>query len=144
MAKTVSDTIGFSIFRTAQSLRLNLERRLAVHGYQITPEQWAVLFGTARFPGESQQRIAREIYKDKASVTQIIVGLEKKGLIRRERDANDRRTNRLFLTPAGVRTEKKVSSLIMSTLAENLSGIPVRGIETAKHVLDTIYKKIKQ
>ena len=51
-----------------------------------------------RFEGASQSLIREQLHVDKAAVTRMIASLEKKGLITRCRDEQDKRTDRIYAT----------------------------------------------
>ncbi|MCP8882103.1 MarR family winged helix-turn-helix transcriptional regulator [Devosia sp. XJ19-1] len=52
-------------------------------------------------PGTSQQDVASTLVLKKSAVTKVIKELEDRGIVRREKVAQDKRYNALFLTPAG-------------------------------------------
>lgn len=51
--------------------------------------------------GLSQQELADRLFLEKSTVSRMVADLENKGLVRRERDPDNRRTYRLKLTDAG-------------------------------------------
>lgn len=53
-------------------------------------------------PSQSQIAIAERIALDKTTLTYLLDGLEREGLIRRVTDPNDRRSRHINLTPEGV------------------------------------------
>lgn len=52
-------------------------------------------------PGTSQNDVASTLVLKKSAVTKVIKELEDRGIVRREKVAQDKRYNALFLTPAG-------------------------------------------
>lgn len=72
---------------------------LANHG--LTRAQFDVLSHLAAEPGLSQQTLARRLLVTKGNVVGLIDRLEACKLVERRADPADRRTNRLYLTPAG-------------------------------------------
>ncbi len=65
----------------------------------LTPEQFLLIDLLWNQGPMSQQKLADTMQKDKNSITKIVDGLEKKGLIVRQRSETDRRSNTLILTP---------------------------------------------
>jgi len=63
--------------------------------------QARLLLLSARFPGWSQQRLARATERDKAQVARALKELEARGLLTRTADAKDARTNGVAVTDAG-------------------------------------------
>ena len=66
-----------------------------------TPRQFAVLLSVHQNPGVSQTDLVRMTGIDRSTLTEILRRLGRRGLIRRERQAEDRRTNALHLTAEG-------------------------------------------
>jgi len=60
-----------------------------------------ILVNLTRTPGISQQDLARKLFVGRSNMTMLLPQLEKRGLIERRPDAEDRRVLRLSLTPAG-------------------------------------------
>lgn len=59
--------------------------------------------------GLAQQDIATRLRLDKSTVSRLVVGLEARGLLVRERDPNNRRIVRLSLTDAGREVHQAVA-----------------------------------
>lgn len=58
--------------------------------------------------GLNQTELSRRVGIETASSTTVLDALERRGYIRRERDARDRRNVRVFLEPAGAEIEAKL------------------------------------
>ena len=69
----------------------------------ISSVQFGVLAVLARRPGASQQDLCDEVDLDRSTIADIVRRLETRELIRRRRDAADRRRNQLVLTDHGER-----------------------------------------
>jgi DNA-binding MarR family transcriptional regulator len=78
-----------------------LNQQLARAGYQVTHEQWVILMHLLHSNGQCQSRLVHQTDKDKAAITKLIDGLEKKGLVERRPDSNDRRNKLIYLTEEG-------------------------------------------
>jgi len=90
---------GFLLGVTHRRVVALLQHRLT--GYDITPEQWSVLFHVVNEEGMIQKSIAEQTFKDKPTVTRILNQLENKELIIRQADQVDRRSYRIFSTEYG-------------------------------------------
>jgi MarR family transcriptional regulator, lower aerobic nicotinate degradation pathway regulator len=86
--------------------RRHLERVLRGYGLALTHH--AVLTALDDLGPLSQQELADSLDIDKSHLVGPIDQLEDRGLVKRKRDASDRRRNRVALTPAG---EKLVGEL---------------------------------
>jgi MarR family transcriptional regulator, 2-MHQ and catechol-resistance regulon repressor len=78
-----------------------------------------------------QHEIAGKLLKSGGNVTMVIGNLEKRGWIRRERVAGDRRMIRIHLTPAGRRRVAKILPAHVAAITRamrNLSNEEQRGL----------------
>jgi MarR family transcriptional regulator, lower aerobic nicotinate degradation pathway regulator len=69
--------------------------------WDITPLQYGVMSAVRATPGVDQIGVANSVGLDRTTVVGIVDRLERKGLIVRRADAEDRRVRQLFLTAAG-------------------------------------------
>jgi DNA-binding MarR family transcriptional regulator len=69
--------------------------------FETTPLQHAVLWRAVHHPGLDQTTLARSIALDRTTTAKVVFALEKRDLILRRTDEQDRRTKRLFATRAG-------------------------------------------
>lgn len=89
------------IVRARMVFRRYIQRTLKEHGFGITFEMLQVISCLWRDQGIAQQTLAERIVKDKASLSNLLNNLERKGYISRKEDAADRRNKLVYLTPAG-------------------------------------------
>lgn len=85
-------------------------------GYGISPEQFLVMDTLWDEGRMSQQSIANIILKDKNSVVKLIDGLEKKGLVVRVADKQDRRQNLIEITDYAIKIKEDVTDLAMEAV----------------------------
>ena len=69
---------------------------------ELSREQAFALGFLEQNPGSSQREISEMTRTSAASVSSLLQGLEKRGLIERRTDAESARTKRVFATPEGV------------------------------------------
>ena len=110
---------------------------LQKNGIDVTPEQYLVLDILWDNQPLSQQKIADMIQKDKNSVTKIIDSLEKKNLVSRIVDKNDRRINIIELTKEGRDLEKIATEVAIKFMNDTIQDID-------KQDLDTFVKVMRQ
>lgn len=67
----------------------------------ITPSQFAVLEALYHLGSMTQGEVSTKVLKSGSNMTTVIDNLERDGLVRRERDAKDRRVINIHLTEAG-------------------------------------------
>lgn len=68
----------------------------------LTQEQSFVLGYLERFPGAIQRDVAAITRTSAASVSSLLQGLERRGLVERRADSENARTKRVFATDAGI------------------------------------------
>jgi DNA-binding MarR family transcriptional regulator len=95
----LQDWIGFNL-RMAQDASFQAFSRLSQE-IGVRPGRFATLTLIGRNPGISQTALSRANSRDKSTLTPLLADLVRRGLIRRTRTRNDRRTYRLTLTKAG-------------------------------------------
>ena len=87
------------LVRAASSVVARTSRHLATQG--LTAGQFGILETLWHLGPLHQCELARKHLQSGGNVTMIVDNLEKAGLVRRERHADDRRYVRVSLTPAG-------------------------------------------
>lgn len=118
-------------------------RTFAVEGIDITTEQWSVLACLWQEDKVTQQTLCRLTSKDKPSMTRLIDKLEKSNLVTRVSDHNDRRTNLIHLTSAGISLKNKVTELVQMIASKTLSNITDDELNTCRSVLRKIMANLK-
>lgn len=103
----------------------------------LTPEQFLLIDLLWNQGPMSQQKMADMMQKDKNSITKLVDALEKKGLVVRQKDKTDRRSNLLVLTEKaeGLKLDAKEKGI--SILDNMLEGISE---EELKSFLETLAK----
>ena len=85
--------------------RLRLAQQAVFRDYassvgEVSPGRVGILLLVEANPGVTQSRLARAVHLDRSTMVGVIDKLEERALIERRR-GEDRRTNGLWLTPAG-------------------------------------------
>ncbi|MBS4766370.1 MarR family transcriptional regulator [Alistipes sp. kh20] len=89
------------IIRTRRAFRQTVQRMLRSHNVEMTFEMLQVMYRLWEQQGISQQQLAQLTSKDKASLTNLINNLVRKGWVARRENAADRRSRLIFLTATG-------------------------------------------
>ena len=113
-------------------------------GINLTAEQFLVMDILWNQGEMTQQNIAFIIQKDKNSVTQFIDNLEKKGLVQRVVDANDRRVNKICLSPTGLEMKDNTKKVAITAINGILEGISEADLQTFVHVLNRACNNIER
>lgn len=94
----VNREIAFTLMDVARMLKTYADQRARQFG--ISRAQWGVLVRLDRSEGLKQTELAEMLDLQPISLTRLLDRLAENGLIERRADPNDRRANRLYLTPA--------------------------------------------
>ncbi|WP_097104490.1 MarR family winged helix-turn-helix transcriptional regulator [Hoeflea halophila] len=100
-----------AVARACQVMGLSLAR--ALQPLDIKPPHLDILVNLFRTPGISQQDLADKLLVGRSNLSMLLPQLEKRGLLLRKSDPQDRRVLRLELTDAG--TELTREALVIQT-----------------------------
>lgn len=99
---------------------IDLQSRRMVEACGLTGPQVVVLREVGRLSGASISALARAVSLSQPTVSGILERLEKRGLVRRERSAQDRRSVFVSLTPEGGRVLGAAPSLLQDRFHREL------------------------
>lgn len=88
-----------AVARACQLMQLTLARNIA--HLDIKPPHLDIMLNLYRREGISQQELARKLLVGRSNMSMLLPQLEKRGLIERRGDHQDKRVLRLFLTEEG-------------------------------------------
>ena len=137
MRMSRDETIGLYTSHTVK----NIIRFLTFHlkEFDVTPEQWTVLKRLAEQDGISQKELALKSEKDQPTVTRILDILERKELIYKQKNVEDRRSFLIFITDKGMTAKNELAPFIEGLYEETiLKGISEKDLEVYKSVLSQI------
>ena len=136
MSTCTHDSLGRLIYLTSQTMRNYVERLLKP--YDLTGEQAHLLKSMDISVGCPQSELCELVGKTPANITRILDRLEKKGLIIRRDNPDDRRSSLVFQTENGLRLSSDVSSLFTALSADIEQGIRPEDVVVFKKVLSQI------
>jgi MarR family transcriptional regulator for hemolysin len=116
-----SREIAINLMDVARLLRTYADQRARQFG--ISRAQWVVLMRLDRSEGLKQSELAEILDLQPISLTRLLDRLAENGLIERRDDPNDRRANRLYLTPAARPLLNQLYALGNDMMDEVLNGL---------------------
>lgn len=137
----VSREIAVSVVDVARLLKTYADQRARQFG--ISRAQWTVLMRLDRFEGLKQSELAEVLDLQPISLTRLLDRLAENGLIERRPDPNDRRANRLYLTPAARPLLEQLAKLGEGMMEELLETIDGPSRERLLRDLDAIKDKLR-
>ena len=139
----LDDSYGYLINLAAQRLKYELHQTFQAKGYDVTPEQWAVLNRLWEEDGLSQVELAERTFKDKPVTTRILSLLEKKGIVVRRSDESDGRVLRVFLTKTGKDLKDKLIPCAQEVLVRSGRDLTKEDVAKFKLTLNQILSNLE-
>lgn len=118
-SREIEDHIVASIRRIIRAI--DLQSRRLLDRYKLTGPQLATLREADRMGSVSTSALARSVHLSQPTVSGILTRLEKRGLIRRERSPDDRRSVEITVTPEGTRVLAEAPSLLQERFRAELA-----------------------
>jgi DNA-binding MarR family transcriptional regulator len=115
-----------------------LQRCLNENGADITAEQWVIVRHLWEEEGISQREIGERAAKDKPNITRMLDALERKRLILRQPDPQDRRKFCVYLTQEGKQLHERllpITQFFRKQVTQNLS-------QPEQDILKAVFTKI--
>lgn len=134
--------IAFTIMDVARLLKTYADQRARQFG--ISRAQWAVLIRIERNEGLKQSELAELLDLQPISLTRLLDRLADNGLIERRADPNDRRANRLHLTPAAKPLLERLTSLGADMMETVLDGLDEKSNDRMLKQLVTVKDNLRR
>jgi DNA-binding MarR family transcriptional regulator len=103
--------------------------------FGLTPPQHSALIAVGHRPGLDQAGLARALGFDRATIGQVVEGLESRGMLRRKPSATDRRRKTLVLTSKGRQLMARATPAIARTSERLLAPLSGRDREQFMRLL---------
>ncbi len=124
------------LMRAAESITGRTSRVMAEAG--LTISQFGVLEALYHKGPLCQRDIAAKVLKSSGNMTLVIDNLEKNGLVRRERDNQDRRYLTVHLTEKGTQLITVAFAAVQTAIVANMSVLT----QHEQHVLGSLCKRL--
>ena len=128
--------VGHKLKLASQLMYRDFLERLEPYG--LTPFHYLVLCCLWEEDGLSTSRIAEKLGQLGATLTGVVDRMEDRKLVYRERDPEDRRTVRIWLTPNGEKLKEVLPQIGEQTVDKALNKISKAEQELVSKVLDRI------
>jgi MarR family transcriptional regulator for hemolysin len=144
--KTLKMPLGMIVVNMLKPMFCVLEMRAAKQtGLKLTMPQFVLLFKISEEKEEvTLKDMAEKLGKDKSAILRMIDLLEKKELVRRAVDQNDRRKNQLLVTKKGERLIAEFREVELELNREFMEGLSDADMETFYKVANHIQIKSEQ
>ncbi len=107
-------TTGHDIAMSIRAAYLAMHRQTDAHlaAFGVTADQFVVLAILTEFSAATQQQLVRRASSDPNTMRAMLMLLERRGLVARERHPTDGRARSVSLTPEGRRTYQRLSAAV--------------------------------
>ena len=119
----LSKEVIIKLHLTGYTIKRYIAIMLRQHEIPLTPEQFMLIDLLWNQGPMTQQQLVNQLQKDKNSVTMLVDAIEKKGLVVRQQNANDRRSNTIVLTDKALDIKADAKQKGISILYNILEGI---------------------
>jgi MarR family transcriptional regulator for hemolysin len=134
---------GFLVARLARRLRQAVDAELRLLG--LTEATWRPLVYMRRLgDGVRQKELATALSIEGPSLVRLLDSLERRGLIERREDENDRRARGIHLTRAGRELAVRAAKVGNAIQARLMSRVPPADLEACERVLETLEREIEE
>ena len=133
--------MAFTIMDVARLIKPYADQRARQFG--ISRAQWAVLIRIERTEGLKQSELAEMLDLQPITLTRLLDRLAGNGLIERRADPNDRRANRLYLTPAAKPLLGQLAELGADMMETVLNGLSATSIERMLKELSAVKDNLR-
>ncbi|GAB7024832.1 MarR family winged helix-turn-helix transcriptional regulator [Geotalea toluenoxydans] len=124
------------LMRAAESVTVRVNRHMSAA--DLTISQFGVLEALYHKGPLCQRDLAAKILKSTGNITMVIDNLEKRHLVRRERDSEDRRYLTVYLTDEGETLIAEVFTAVEAAIVKEMSELS----EKEQEQLGTLCKKL--
>jgi MarR family transcriptional regulator for hemolysin len=138
---TIRKEIAFILNDVARLMKTYADQ--AARRYGATRAQWAVLSRLNRCEGLKQSELAELLDLQPISLTRLLDRLAENGLIERRPDPNDRRVNRLYLTPAARPLLDELTALGEEVMGQVLDGLDDKAVTRLHGDLDVMRENLR-
>lgn len=127
---------AYRLSRLARLLRRHLEGTLDTAELGLSVAQFFIMMRLGEHDGLIQGELVDPTLEDRSNITRLVGGLVERGLVERHRDPEDRRRQRVFLTPTGRELLEELQPVVMNARGQLFGGLPPEDITALERVLD--------
>jgi len=142
--KVIDSSIAYLVGRTSRSIIKRLTNKFSNAGFDVSYEQWSILVHLYRKDGQTQQELANIAVKDKAAITRLLNVLEKKNIVLRIPDRNDKRSKLVYLTNKAKEFKNELIAVVEDLLKEAELGVSSEEVTQCKVTLNKIFTNFDQ
>src|ERR1700760_4445515 len=137
---SLGGSLGYLVRDANRAFQRLLERRISPHG--VTRGQWYFLRVLWEEDGLSQRELSTRVGMMEPTTVIALRGMEKAGLIRRVRSADDKRKAQVWLTEKAKRMRDELLGVARGITEEAQSGISARDFKIFQRVISRMTQNL--
>lgn len=137
----LNDCIGVITNKYNKEIIEAFNNRVLSHG--ITRVQWIAIYYIGQNEGITQKQLSYILDSNESSIVRLVDRMEKDDMVKREKDENDRRITRLYLTDYGNKKREEIIPIGEKFSNDSIKNISEKDLETFKNVLNQIVNNLK-
>lgn len=142
MSFDMNKSLGFILNRTALASKSAFNQK--IKDYEISPEQWSVIYRVVETPGISQKVVSDSTYKDQGNLTRMIDKLVKNGFLTKKQNSENRREIQLFPTTKSVDLSKTIAKHSTEHNQNMLNNFSKEEKEQLFSLLNKVYENLNK
>ncbi len=141
-AQALDEVINYLVYRSARILRYKFQKDMRAVGLDMTQEQYFILFKLWEKDGPYQAELADGFLGDSPNITRILDGMERKRMVERRPDPEDRRKCRVFLAEEGRRIHRLYLKHVHRARLEDYDGLDDDDLSELRRILGRIERNV--
>ena len=133
---------GFLIHRTDVKLTNYFTKQLKP--YHVTPEQWSIICYLDSDKPLTQKELAEAIDRDQTTVVRMIHSLERKGMVSRVLNDQDKRSHKLYLSQKGADIKQQLLVTVQEAHNYVTRGLDHEDVAQLKILLQKLYTNVEE
>jgi DNA-binding MarR family transcriptional regulator len=140
---SLDESLGYLLYRSHSQVSAALRQTFQDAGYDLTPEQWAVLYRLREQEGINQIQLSEKTYKDRHNMTRILKQLNKRGYIAKRNNKNDKRAHCIYLTQKGRSLCENITPFVAQHRDRTCKGFEAKELFNIRKYLEQIIHNLK-
>ncbi|MFD1887623.1 MarR family winged helix-turn-helix transcriptional regulator [Paenibacillus wenxiniae] len=132
---------GFLVHRTDVKMTNYFIKKL--RPYQITPDQWGIISVLDTERAVNQKQLAEAIDRDQTTVVRMIHSLERKDMIKKVANPDDKRSHHLYLSAKGASIKQELLHTVQEAHDYVTRGFTIEEVEQLQSFLNRLYDNVK-
>jgi DNA-binding MarR family transcriptional regulator len=139
---SIDESLGFLLYRGHSLVSAALRQTFQDAGYDLTPEQWAVLYRLREQEGLNQIQLSEKTFKDRHNITRILKQLDKRGYIEKQNDKNDKRAHHIYLSRSGRTLYENIKPFISQHRERVCKDLNAKDLRDIRKYLERIIRNL--